>query len=488
MSEHDLSTTSASAEETSIVSRDEAQLRGRKLFALGSLAAGALLVYYAVTAQVDDPLHLYQGLLMVLLAVLPSLLWARRGGENLPAFEVVILMTANTYAFPLLNGHVQLNNYDSSTITTTANLVLLYQIIAISAYLLVKGRPIRSAAFQKEVLTRDLQKYVGYGLLLSTGYTLVSIYYGNLIPSEINTVLRAVCMGIGLVTTFAQSRRWGHGLLTRQEKTTLVVLVSAQAVMQFSTLFLVQGISIILVGLVGFVSGAKRIPLAATLIVFGVAAILHNGKSTMRARYWTATGGQHSLEVQQLPAFFSEWIQAGLSGADEQGAEREMTKKLLDRTSLFHMLCMVTDLTPDRLPFLNGETYAQVPGQFVPRFFWPNKPHAHISTDTLAIYYGLQDETTVRNATIGFGLVAEAYANFGFFGVGTLAFILGAFYKRVHTATAESPLLSYPGLFVIILMAWSFQTEATMAVWLGSMSQACIGVLGVPFLIRNLAG
>ncbi len=465
----------------------EARLRGQKLFALGGVVATALMVYYALTAAVDDSIHLSQGMAILFLAVLPSLLWARQGGTHLPAFEVLMLMTANTYALPLLNGHIELQHYDTSVITNTANLVLLYQVVAVFTYLSIKGRPIKSPAFREEVLTRDLQKYVGYGLLLSTSYTAASIFYPNLIPSDINTVARAVCAGIGLVTTFAQSRRWGEGTLSQREKIMLVALVAAQAIMQFSTLYLVAGVSLILVSLVGYVSGAKKLPIVATLTVFTVAAILHNGKSTMRAKYWGAEGERHSLTLQELPGFFSEWVEAGLTKGPAEG-EREMTKKLLDRTSLFHILCLVTSQTPDHLPYINGLTYSQVPGQFIPRFFWPNKPQAHISTDTLCIYYGLQDETTVRNATIGFGLVAEAYANYGFFGVGLLALMLGAFYKRVHTATAESPLLSYPGLFVIILMAWSFQAEHTMAIWLGSMSQACIGVLGVPFLIRNIAG
>ncbi len=484
MEETELQAGTTSVESTA--KNREERLRGHKLFALGSVAAVGLLVYYALTAAVDDSIHLYQGMAILSLAVLPSLLWARQGGTHLPAFEVLLLTTANTYAFPLLNGHDQLQHYDTSVITGSANLVLLYQSIAVLTYLSIKGFPLKSPAFREEVLTRDLQKFVGYGLLLSTGYSVVSIFYPNLIPSEINTVLRAVCTGIGLVTTFAQSRRWGEGTLPQKEKVLLVVLVAVQALVQFSTLFLVMGLSLILVSLVGYVSGAKRLPVVATLAVFTAAAVLHNGKSTMRAKYWSVDGERQNIQIQALPGFFGEWVDAGLSKSADDG-EREMTKKLLDRTSLFHILCLVTSQTPEHLPYLNGLTYSQVPGQFVPRFFWPNKPQAHISTDTLCIYYGLQDETTVRNATIGFGLLAEAYANFGLFGVGVLAFILGAFYKRVHTATLESPLLSYPGLFVIILMAWSFQVEHTMAVWLGSMSQACIGVLGVPFLIRNIA-
>jgi oligosaccharide repeat unit polymerase len=153
-----------------------------------------------------------------------------------------------------------------------------------------------------------------------------------------------------------------------------------------------------------------------------------------------------------------------------------------------HIICLVALYTPERQPFLDGKTYAQIPGQFVPSFFWSGKPPAHISTYTLSIYYGLQSEEGTQTTTIGFGMLAEAYANYGFIGVGVLAFLLGAFYKKVQVITANSPILSYPGLFLIVLMAWSFQTEWPVSMWLSSMYQACVGVMGVPFILRNFVG
>jgi len=218
-----------------------------------------------------------------------------------------------------------------------------------------------------------------------------------------------------------------------------------------------------------------------------VAALLHNGKSTMRGKYWNNEEVSSRLELHETPAFLAEWIEAGLTPSRED-EEKAMAKKLLERSSVFHILCLVVANSPDRLPYLAGETYRHIPGQFVPRFFWAEKPHAHIATDILCIYYGLQDETSVRNATIGFGMICEAYANFGLTGVMVLGAVFGFVLRKLQLATVDSPLLSYAGIFMIILTAWCFQTEANLALWLSSMFQGLVTVMGLPFIIRNIAG
>jgi len=67
--------------------------------------------------------------------------------------------------------------------------------------------------------------------------------------------------------------------------------------------------------------------------------------------------------------------------------------------------------------------------------------------------------------------------------------MLGALFgfssEKIGDWATYSPVLSYPGLLLVVLMAWSFQTELTMAVWLTSFYQSCVAVLGVPFIMRN---
>ena len=50
--------------------------------------------------------------------------------------------------------------------------------------------------------------------------------------------------------------------------------------------------------------------------------------------------------------------------------------------------------------------------------------------------------------------------------------------------TLHSPIISYPGLFMILLMAWSFQIELPMSAWISSLYQAALAVLGIPFVLR----
>jgi hypothetical protein len=481
MTDHPVSPAAATADRA-------AQRRGRRLFGFCLLSLAALLCYFAATSELANAINLYQGLVMLALAALPSLLWARRGGAQLPIFEVLMLTTAAAYALPFLNGNEQLRDFPPEVITQSGFVVLLYQAIAVCTYAVISGRPGTSPFFTTEILSRGIKRYIGYGLVLSTIYTYFSVYQDGLIPAGINSIMRAVFAGIGLVSTFVQARRWGQGDLAATERIALVFLLTLQVIMQFSTLFLIGGIAIIILALVGYVSGGHRVPLVPVFALVALLALLHNGKSVMRAKYWDETGYHQQVEPTALVPFYAEWVQAGLSVRDESEKQRGITQKLLERTSLMHILCLVVLNTPERLPYLDGKTYAQIPGQFVPSFLWPEKPLAHISTSTLSIYYGLQSEEGTLTTTIGFGMLTEAYANFGLFGVGALAFLLGAFYKKVQSATAQSPMLSYPGLFLVVLMAWSFQTEWPMSLWLSSLYQACVGVMGVPFILRNFLG
>jgi hypothetical protein len=149
------------------------------------------------------------------------------------------------------------------------------------------------------------------------------------------------------------------------------------------------------------------------------------------------------------------------------------------------MMCLVISLSPEKLPYLEGDTYRDIPGQFVPRFFWPDKPLGHVSTYRLSIYYGLQREEDTIKTTIGFGILPEAYANFGFFGLVLVGALVGFCQKLIRSWSAQSPILSYPGILTVLLMSWSFSTEHTMSIWLSSLYQACVAVLGLIVIVRS---
>jgi hypothetical protein len=466
-----------------------AKRSGRALYITSIIIGVLICAYYGATASVADPMHLFEGMVILALAMLPGLLWAKGGGRQLPMFEVLMLTSASTYALPLLSGRESLRLYPSSLVTYAALTVIAFQATAEMTYYSLKILPGRGPIYSREVIISEINRYIGYGLWLTTAYTYVSIYT-TWIPYDLNSVLRAVFSGIGLLAVFVQSRRWGLGVIGNHEKMPFIVNLLLQVILKSSTLFLVDAIAMLLIALFGYIAGSRRLPILAMSIALFALGVLHNGKSLMRERYWDIEGeGRHyQPALSELPGFFSEWVECSANTVPGQSEDLHPTSKLLERASLLHLLCMVEHVTPEKKPFLDGATYATLYAQFVPRFFWPGKPSGHAATTQMSVYYGLQRvEDTVRT-TIGFGMVVEAYVNFGLPGIVFLGFLLGAAYKFVHGRTKHSPIMSYAGLFTVVLIAWSIQTEMPLSMWLSSMFQGCVGVLGVPFLIRHVFG
>src|ERR1019366_9365051 len=81
---------------------------GNRLFSIGLATLAAALIYFALTTKGGNPIHLWYGLLIVVGASFPGLMWARRADNRFPVFEVLMLTGVNTYAIPLLSGPEQL--------------------------------------------------------------------------------------------------------------------------------------------------------------------------------------------------------------------------------------------------------------------------------------------------------------------------------------------------------------------------------------------
>jgi hypothetical protein len=461
--------------------------RGKTLFNTSlALLAGAL-AYLAYHAQVYETLHLYQGLVIFTLSFVPGLMWAKSGGSRFPVFEPIMLLCANAYAIPLLNGHEQLLQYHPDVISKAGWAVILYQVTAISVYQITRGRPGEGSFWNQEILGRQVEKFVIYGLVLSSSYVGVSTFT-HWIPPEFESILRAAFFGMGILCTFISCQRWGRGELTGSDKAVIVCTLVPQMIFQTIGLLLIDSLSLLGIALLGYLSGGKRVPWVLMLAAFSLLAILHSGKSQMREKYWEQMAP--SPTITELPAFYREWIGYGLQKASDRGGVKEASNgsKLLERTSLIHILCLVVNYSPDRQPFLNGETYGYVLPQLVPRILWPEKPRSHIATYRLAVYYGLQDEDATNATTIAFGMLAEAYANFGLIGSVLLGIFWGFSLKKLQLLSWHSPMFSLAGLMMILLTAWSFGSEFTMAAWISSLYQAMIVVLGVPLVLRKIFG
>ena len=80
-----------------------------------------------------------------------------------------------------------------------------------------------------------------------------------------------------------------------------------------------------------------------------------------------------------------------LKHSETKAREAEDAQPIWWRGSLLHLLLMVQENTPNRVPYLNGATYGIIPELFVPRIFNKHKIRSHEGTYMLAMHYGASD-------------------------------------------------------------------------------------------------
>ncbi len=448
-----------------------------------ALAALALSTAYFIWRSGGDlSLTFVLGLTIFYLSAIPALLWAKNRSTWFPAFEITQLTCVAFYAIPLLNSHRELAIYRSESVAEAAGLVIAYLAAANLAFFSQRN-PVRASRWANTSLVPDeMLRYLPIGLLLNTVYLYFDIFT-TLISYDIAGSVRALFFGLGIVSTFVLSRLWGLGQLDHRIRGFFVLNLAAQIVFLLSQLYLVRAISILALGLIAYSAARRRVPWLLLGISLPILALLHTGKSEMRRVYWEEKRPAPTLG--ELPAYFSEWVGYSLDTKDEE-AKVARSGSLFERASLIQMLCMSVDRVPELKPFLNGESYVDIPALVIPRIIWPDKPSSLMANVRLGVHFDLINPDEPFKVSIAFGMIAEAYINFGIFGPPILGLILGALFKRVAILASGAQQFSALGILMILLTAWSFQAEFVLATWLSSLFQAAVVCIGMPLVYRKI--
>ena len=126
-----------------------------------------------------------------------------------------------------------------------------------------------------------------------------------------------------------------------------------------------------------------------------------------------------------------------------------------------------------------GETYAILPQVIVPRIFNSSKIRTTEGTHMISVHYKLQTYEQTLTTSISWGLLPEAYANFGLAGCAGLAIVLGWGYGKVCRWSINAPILSAQSLFSILMITFALQTEWTASVYVAALYQSSIVVGGI---------
>ena len=456
-----------------------------RLFQTGVAGVTALMAWVLYKSPVKDFTLLCAGALMIVLAAIPALLWARRGESYFPIFEVFLLTFVPFYGVSMLAGHPEMLGFDEESTGAGALGVLLFEGGMLAAFYGSSAAPARAPLLVMPLLPEGFMRYAQTGLWLNTAFIYIN-GFTDWIPNDFRLPLRATFFGLGTIALYVEMRRWGAGRMGAGEKFAAGLSLAVQCILLARELYLIVSLSLLLVSMLAYVSTSRRVPWLPIVFLLPLLGLLHNGKPAMREAYWQ--GGVTLPGLAELPGFFSTWIEAGLElkEAADSPNSTSLTGRLFERASLFHMLCFVVERTPEKEPFLAGESYVYVPSQLIPSFLWPNKPSSLTSNVLLAVHYKLVPDDGSARVSIAFGMISESYANFGYWGCALMGAVLGLFYRRVTGAAAGAPQFSAVGLLSILLGAWSFQSEQIFATWFVSLMQATAVVVALPLAFRMI--
>jgi hypothetical protein len=305
------------------------------------------------------------------------------------------------------------------------------------------------------------------------------------LPGGLFSLVRALVLGLSVIAVFVLSYRWGAGQMSRRALVFFIVCLAASIVANTATLLLINSIVIALLAIAAFSVARKRIAIVPLVALIVVTSVLHQGKREMRKRYWLPEG---TVLVQpwNYPSFFAEWLALSRTrSSDDLLGTTEKGQTLLERAGLAHIFVMVRTVSPQRIAYLHGETYKIIPQLFVPRMFNPNKIASHEGTYLLNIAYGLQTREDTATTTIAWGLLNEALANFGLIGCYGLAVLLGIWYAFAARVTIHAPLLSFRGLFGLLIASLAIQSEFTAGVYVSALFQSMVALLALRYLFMR---
>jgi hypothetical protein len=445
------------------------------------------------TAKTQDPGLLAGSVFLAMVAIMPLYLWLLGWSQGLPAWQIFAFVTGLTYALPMIQSSRALIDYTPGEIIAGAMVTVGFILLGTLMSLAFENRTVKPPKNLLMITQKDSIRYLLLFVCAGLLFGLNEVMHLVAFPGNSKSVVRGICGSLSTMGLFVLAYYKGRGLLDKRSDLLFVLGAVGTITMGLCSLMLAEALVPVSMVLFGYTLGSSKVPWRLLAALFVIMSLLHAGKYEMRALYW---GGEQAPEKQltlwNLPGFFGDWTRAGLEELggfkgvfkSSEKIEGESQSSFFERSGNLHMLLLVMRKTPSEVPYCNGATYAPIPGLLVPRFLNDQKGISHVANQFLSANYGVVALESVGSVSIGWGLLPEAYANFGLVGVMVLALVLAAFYSWVSRLTVGVPMTSLR--FVIGLLIISAATRAdTMAIFVTSQFQGIMGVSIAAYLLMR---
>lgn len=427
--------------------------------------------------------EMFAYLLVALVSTVPIAWWIWNSGAGIPIFPSLSILYFIYYAVPILRKNVA--DFGPSEILSAATTVVLFLTAAtLSWWGLLAGSARRQHSNAPKLISGSaLERIMFFGLVLGVFYY-VALYTGSLYwLGPAFGVFRSLMLTTATAACFILGHARAQGSLRGRNWVFAATGLGLMVLFSWVSLFLVSGMTYCLAAVFGYVITSRRVPwifLSAALVVI---LIFHAGKESIRDKYWSVGNTNYGAEISvtKMPALMAEWVGAGLT----QIVSPEPYNSVIDRASLLNLLLRVQRLTPDYLPPLDGKSYAFLPQMLVPRFIDPDKITSQEAMRLLNVYFGFQTVRETEATAVGWGLIAEAYANFGRLGVIGVALLFGVLCGSFERWSVGAPLLSLPSLVAVIAMIQMFNLEFDAAGLLTALFQS-VAVIAIVYWVFGL--
>ncbi len=406
------------------------------------------------------------------LCLWPGLQWYRRGMKWLPLGEAFAAMHLVYYVLPCLAGRPDWLAVPPGYRVQTLIGVGVFLVSLMVAYQLFLPR--RPPVPPTGLLRRELGMNIVWNLF---GFWLVwtLIVQSGWLPrvGAMLNVFRSVVTASGSIGIVCVFFRWGRNQLSPVEILFAGAGLTLGLILSFASGFLNGGAEIMGAALLAFTLGRKRLPVAALLAGAGILGFLQLGKGEFRNTYWADEENFSSRPVG-LSESYVTWLKASWHGLTRKGLNPEEKQGLLTRTSLIQFLAVAMENSPEQKPFLEGQTYLMLPELLVPRIFWPEKPRGTLPTETLGIYYGIQNEEGADYTGIAVGPLVEGWANFGWVGLALAGAFFGVLFGLPARLSRGLTPVHVGWLLASVFLVYSLDMEHSIPEIMSSLLQALL--------------
>ena len=439
-------------------------------------------------------------------------------GKGLPLMPMMVAQTMLIYGLPIAIGHEFLTGYSEDYITK-AGIELLVFLVCLTGFWrlgMTSIMPGRSLAYVLREFNKDGYKAIAkVGMVLivcTTAYQLLQSLglldsFMNALPSGASSVVTTLVMSATVCGFFMMSMVVGSGEITKWSRGVFWLVLAFNCLIAASAFLLSTAGAMVIAVLIGLFWSTGKMPWVYLTVVIAILAFLNIGKFTMRDKYWRMDTNDPipQLDLRQMPGTYVEWIQAsavqlsgpgdipsGLNLNQEMMAKKKAAQgeSLLNRVNNLENLLYVIDAEDaGHIEPMHGETYFIIPALLVPRILWPDKPRTHEGQVRLNVHFKRQDLESSYGTYIAWGLLPEAYGNFGpIFGSVFLGAMLGFLSAWVERLTQNKPMLSLEGLtsFALFLsLLNSYEMVASVLVTATFQSILTITMAFMPFMTRT---